>query len=672
MSAAITAAAQDTTRQPRARVTIDWTDPFRDASLIATAADANRVSYNSQIADTVKTPPYRWFHLDGVTPLSTGTSIMPGTEAEAATNQVGWWSATQSDGSANFSAPVPFMTLEFSARPVYLLRVVGDDKWGEYPVDFSITVYNSSGIITRVDNITGNAAVEWTLDISSAPAYDTTKMTLSITKWSRANSVAKITEFFDSVIEVYEGDDIVSLSVLEESEVKNGSLPIGNISSNECDLELQNLEDTFFPDNPNSALSELVGVNRKISVELGFVTAGGSAEYEDFGVFWSGDWSMSEMGTTAKTSARDRMEWLRKSTYVPSEVYEGYTIYELIDDVLSNAQTVLPDLTYTIDTELDGSDFTVPFAIFERVSHFETLRRLCQAGMAFAYMSRADVLTVVGPTAAQSEEVSYYDITKNLYFDMSQPANTDEVANVIEVSTLPLTEAASPVQVYESKDHITILAGATDTIEVKYSLDKTEKGVSEGAASLYDASAGVTLDSAVYYSWGADITVSASIDGTFKLRVNGKKLTLDGEETVTARNETEIRRNGEMLYSLKENPLIQTREMAEKIADTLLASYAQHRKDIEVSWCGDTALQVGGDFRIPTYQKNGVDARAICKVTRQKIDFDGSLRVSTKGRKVRDGDALWAAYQDTDGAATDYQDTDNPTPSLLWEDSDEV
>ena len=60
------------------------------------------------------------------------------------------------------------------------------------------------------------------------------------TKWSEGNRQAKILEFFTGIKETYETDDILLINLLEEREVSQGSLPVGNISSNEIDIRLVN------------------------------------------------------------------------------------------------------------------------------------------------------------------------------------------------------------------------------------------------------------------------------------------------------------------------------------------------------------------------------------------------------------------------------------------------
>ena len=672
-----TAAAQALTRQPRARLTIDWTDPYRDVSIVATASEENYTNYPKQAADNVETVPYKWAHLDGTTPISDSIHPMPGSEVEAASYQVGWWGETESQAGGVFSNP-PVLQVQFSERPVYSVRVAGDDEYGEYPVDFTVYVYDSYSNILSTSIITGNTNHSVNIDVTSANIVSATRMSLLISKWSATGRVVKISEFFSSVITTYDGDDITYIGILEESEVSNGSLPIGNISANDCDIKLQNLEDTYFPDNDNSPLKDLIFPNRKITVELGWLLDSGTVEYDTVGTYWSGDWSVSEMGVTASTSARDRMEFLRRSNYVPTGVYTDETVYDLLVRVLDDAVAQQADLTYTIDTELQESRFTVPYAVFKRGTHFETIRLLCEASMAFAYCSRDDVVTIIGPTAALGEGASYYDITPDLYFSRVQPIKTDELANIIEVTTNALAFDNLSTRVYTSSEPRAVTAGEVQSVRVEFSLSDTQRGVAGQTSSLIQpdsdpesVATGVSITSSTYYSWGADFEVTATADTSYNIAVDGRYLRVDGQEVVAVRDEESIAAYGEAVYDkLKKNVFIQSRTLAESIAETLLESYSTPRKDVDVDWCGDLALNVTGDFRLPTYIKGAIDNRAIFKTLKNNITFDGSLRMKSSGRRLRDDIEVTAFYQDTDGALSTAQDTDGATDKR--QDTDET
>lgn len=389
------------------RVEITWTDPFIDASITAPApTDSNRISYPEQCADLIATMGRKWAHLDGT--FKPDGTFYPA-PSSAAGAQMGYWGANRCDGSAVWApGSYPTLRIEFAARPVLALRVTGDDQYNEYPVDFDVEVYDADDTLLFSEAVTGNALLTWKESIAGENINDATYMLLIIKKWSAPSRVAKIAEFYTSLVETYTGDEIVSMGLLEEREISDGSLPVGNIAANELDLSLQNIAiikdgekiiDPFFPSNPNTYLQNVIKRNRRIRAWLGLVLPTGVVESIPLGTFWSGDWSAEEQEATVSTSARDRMELLRNAICSTLPVYTDVTLYDLAEALLTEARNTIPmpDLVWEIDTLLQG--FTVPYGYFPRQDYFACIKQLVTACMGTAYMSRDDVLIITGPGA---------------------------------------------------------------------------------------------------------------------------------------------------------------------------------------------------------------------------------------------------------------------------------
>jgi hypothetical protein len=382
-----------TSRRTRGMVEVTWTDPYIDLSLSVAANDENHASQTSQAADLNRIVDKKWFHLNPSATLNGQFYVMPGTSVEIVNNQVGWWGKTESNsGTGSFAAPYPKLTITFTARPVYSLLVVGDKQYNEYPVDFTIKLYQDA-VLAHTETVTSNALLEYTK--YGLSVTNVTKMELEIIKWSAVSSVVKISEFYTSITQMYYGDDIISINLLEEREISDGSLPIGNISSNEIDIKIVNTGNEYFPDNTASDYWNLVKNNRKIRAWIGLETSSGVYEDIALGTFWSGDWDTPEMEAYISTSGRDRLEKLRKSIFATSDIYEDVNFYDLIEIVLLDAKTFYPDLVYSLDGGL--TLFTAQYAWFERVSHFDAIKQIVSACMANAYMSRDDVLIINWP-----------------------------------------------------------------------------------------------------------------------------------------------------------------------------------------------------------------------------------------------------------------------------------
>ena len=250
-----------------ARALIDYTDPFMDQSIEIEASEQANVSYPQQTADSVDTATHKWASLDGSWVLDGTYHLAPPPE-KLAQYQFGWWGKQLADASGAFAAPYPALTVTHLPRPVHTLRVVGDTARGEYPVDFTIRLYAENDTILYTETVTGNTQVNWSKALA-VPVLDVAKQVLEITRWSHEGRQAKIIEFFTSIREVYETGDLVSIRLLEEREASQGSLPVGNISSNEITLVLNNEDKKFDVDNEQSPLKNLLKPNRRIQVWLG-------------------------------------------------------------------------------------------------------------------------------------------------------------------------------------------------------------------------------------------------------------------------------------------------------------------------------------------------------------------------------------------------------------------
>lgn len=256
-----------TTRRIYAKVQIDYTDPFLDQSITVAANENANVSFLSQTADSVSEPFAKIASLDGSWVLD-GTYALAPTPQETETKQMGWWGKQLAGTGGAFSAPYPTLTVSFFPRPITKLQAVGDSKRQEWPVDFNIKLYDGNNTLLHTETVTGNTQIAWSKTLEE-PVTQVEKMTLEITKWSHAGRQAKILEFFTSIQETYEGDDILLVHLLEEREVSQGSLPVGNISANEIDIRLNNETRKFDAGNKQSSLYQLLKANRRIRAWIG-------------------------------------------------------------------------------------------------------------------------------------------------------------------------------------------------------------------------------------------------------------------------------------------------------------------------------------------------------------------------------------------------------------------
>jgi len=151
--------------------------------------------------------------------------------------------------------------------------------------------------------------------------------------------------------------------------------------------------------------------------------------------------------------------------------------------------------------------------------------------------------------------------------------------------------------------------------------------VIEAVASLDSPPAGVSIVDATYYGWGAAVKVqnTNTTNKQVTLVIQGKPLTVQNKERAIARDETSILENGVLRFEFPANPLVQTLSQAQAIADALLASVKEPRRDIEMDWFGNPALLLGDRVTV-----KGKDYHVI----RQELDWQGYLQARLTGRKT--------------------------------------
>lgn len=123
------------------------------------------VRHIEQLADGIIIPSYKWFSLhnnilDGSLHPMDSTGVY----------QVGWWGESLSDEYGNVTNQV--ITIN-DVRSINALRIAGDSLLDEFPVNFSIQLFNSENLLYTED-VQDNNQVIWTKKLNSI--YDVTSI----------------------------------------------------------------------------------------------------------------------------------------------------------------------------------------------------------------------------------------------------------------------------------------------------------------------------------------------------------------------------------------------------------------------------------------------------------------------------------------------------------------
>lgn len=589
-------------RDIKCKVIVDFTSPFMDESIIATASEANRIAVLQQTADSIAEMAGKYLLLDGLGKLD-------GSWRLGGSGHVGWFGKSVSNSSGNFSSPYPALTIRHMARPILEIDVVGDDKRNEYPVSFTVKLYDALNSLLYTHTVTNNNNVVYNSPIT--PVTGVVKQVLTITKWSTAGTCVKIAEFYTSIQRTFLRDDVFQMNLLEEREVSEGSLPIGSISSNEIDIRFYNKDRIFDAGNKASPLYGALKPNRRIRAYL----------YEDeenmtpLGTFWTGEWTVPENALWAQTTGRDRISLLGQTTFASGEVYKDYSLLDLLVLVLADAG--LEASEYVIDDDLD--DVVVPYAYFEPQSHREALRKLAEAGLAQVYCDRSGIVQIEGPAHSSGESV--LTLTDDEYFDKDNPNNWGSLYNHVIVNTEPLTPLPSET-VYEDLELQNINLNQEVTRLVYYN-----KTPCINATATVTGNA--TLLSATYYAWGASCLIKGTSTGTYKLSINAQPLEVRNKQRSVVQDTASITEHGRLTYTFPGNPFVQTLSQAQALSAKILASYKDSRRDVILNWRGDSTAELGDKITVvDKYDSSNYI------IVSNKFEYDGTLRQETKGRKV--------------------------------------
>lgn len=611
-------AIDNNARAMYAEVRINYTDVTLDPNITATSTDENRVTWTDQAVNGRVDMTYKWLSCDGLNVLDGSFHPAPATQELANFNEFGWWGDDLGSATGVLDQT---LTIEYTSRAVSGYYLAGDDKRGEYPVDFTVGLYNGVSLV-YTDTVTGNTDVKYIASFAQQNNID--KAVLNITKWSVGETVVKIAEFTTQVIEVYSTDDLCDFNVIEQREISNNnSIPVGNISASQLALCLINRNRQFDANNTDSRLYGLVKPNVFVEVFIGCLTSNGIETIPAF-KGWGNEWSVPEQDVTANLTARDRLELLTQTRITTSTVQTGLTFSDWFEVVLNDAG--LTSTQYNIDTILDGTDYIVPYGWLTDVTHRRALEIIAQGCSAVVYVDREGLIQIKSIDSFTATVVKTFD--RSDYTDKDNQPIYQNIANNITVKTQPLEKTTS-VTVYQtlSVEPETVSASSTETVTIYY----LDTPVSDHVATIDPPVAGLSITATNHYSWGSDITVQNTngVDTNYQLKVVGSTYAIKGTQTAKSKDTASIEANGQQDFDYPTNQFLQKKVLAQNIADTLLASFKDPQRDLALGF------NVGGDPSLELGDRIGVTdlyTTSNYYIIEQELNFDGGLSMLIKGR----------------------------------------
>jgi hypothetical protein len=323
-------------RRLRGRVRIDYSDVNIDNTIVGFSNGSASGTYEDQVFNGREDMSAKFVSLDGVWVLDGSYQLGPVTEAEKARLEIGWWSRSQSVADGKFvdnddllsgeqlygeqvyteGLKKPELSLVFTPRTFSDFRVSFDNQREEWATDFDIVLYDNDGVELFRQVVTDNSGFRYIASI--APQNLVARLVLEVKGWSLPNSQAKVAEFVTSVSDLYEGDDIFSMQIIENRSIEREGNPIGSVASGQCVIRLFNRFRQFDYDNTTSKLFNLVRENVRIRPEIG-----DGVNWIPMGVFFAKAWDIPKNDIVVTVTGLDRMALLQESVYDKSQVIQS-------------------------------------------------------------------------------------------------------------------------------------------------------------------------------------------------------------------------------------------------------------------------------------------------------------------------------------------------------------
>jgi hypothetical protein len=590
----------DNPRHVLGKVNIIFADSELSMDLSVETSGNGEISNPEQVYGSFLTPTIKACTMDG------NSTIGGGYQMNGAGLITGWWSDVHCDENGVFANP-PWIKLNFIERPMIRWTLLGDNKLGQYPIDFDISLYQGNRLVdTRP--IRGNNKVGVQI-YYAVPLVGITSVKITILKWSAPNAKAKLLQFFDIVEEEYTGADLKEFEILEEL-CKDGDIGFG-INSDTASFTLYNKNRKF----DRGYLKSLVLLGRKVVPFIGVEKADGSIEYTKFGTFYSDDWNVPQSDVWVKLKCVDKLDRLQRITYIGYPYTDMANLYDIAEDIL--LKSGFKQNEFSIDEALK-QDY-VDRAFLQKGTSWDSLQAVCYAGLCNAYLDRNDVLTIqkekvreTGVLIGANKIKSYEKHTRNTDF-----------CNYVEVAYTDVEVTTTQITAYEG--YVSIDAGEQKTLVVDYGGLITDAAISflpSAGIELLDFESGVNSGRFVLKNHNASAVVTT-------VKIQGMSMSIS-TQTVVASDEKSIEAWGKQEYIYESSDLIQSYEKAQEIAELILNRLAQGNGNVRITWRGDPSLGLQDTFI--TSDRFGAKDKCVNEYNRYK--FNGGLEQETRGRLI--------------------------------------
>jgi hypothetical protein len=372
-----------TSRKTNARVTFEIIDSTAYDNVI-TVSDRSLFSREDQVSNRERTMSYKYGTMERNHWLMDGSFVIapkPQDEAEDKA-EVGWWSFWVSDAEGNFSTK-PVVTVTFPEVHSSLgITVTFDTLTGETAKDFDVKIYDDAGAMIHQWFFANNSKPVVVLD----QIYDNyKKVEITISKWSKGNHSARISEIDFGITQEYSGEKLIDMKVIEEMDLLGSTMP-----SNELQFKIDNFDRAFNIINPEG-FYRFIQTGQEVKAYIGVKINEEEEETDIFeeilmGTFYMTEWKSDLGALTTTFTARDLITSLEtKPDYVSAIVKPN--LYDLAIDLFTHTGVT----KYQLDSRL--KDFA-SYGFLEPINPRVALQHIAIASQSTAYQDRNGVMII--------------------------------------------------------------------------------------------------------------------------------------------------------------------------------------------------------------------------------------------------------------------------------------
>lgn len=298
-----------------------------------------------------------------------------------------WTSPTESDvyGDITLVNPSVVYSSNVSTNKILIGIETSWAKPSSYTVDIS---FDGSTWQTIATNPTINADGQIILYRQSSGAWTTTEadfpinirgIRLNVSKMNRGNAHLNLITI-SARLRKDISSDVISLNVDKSSDDASLIFPLGELSANTANVELDNSTARYDAENTSSPYYGLIDENAEVYISLGTLV-NGAYEYVPQGVFYVDSWNLDSDNGTVSIASSDYAKFLQSEQMSPV-LFQGKTSGQMIAQILTSVGFNKISLV----VGAGDPDTFIPYVWFnEETNVWEAIKSICNATQSTAF-----------------------------------------------------------------------------------------------------------------------------------------------------------------------------------------------------------------------------------------------------------------------------------------------